>query len=132
MRYLSVEDILQIHSFIINETGGSHGVREQGPLHSAVAPPAQVVFGKELYPTIFAKAAVYTRTIIFSHPFVDGNKRTGMTAAAVFLADNGYRITAPQGAVEKFALRLIEEKLDIEAIAEWLRRHSERAKRSTQ
>ena len=128
MRYLSVEDILQIHSFVVNETGGSHGVRDMAPVSSAAASPAQAVFGKELYPTIFAKAAVYIRIIIFSHPFIDGNKRTAMATAFVFLEDNGYRPTAREGEIERFALAIIEEKLDIEDIGAWLKSHSKLAK----
>lgn len=126
MTYLSIEDILEIHSFIIDETGGSHGLRDRGSLLATVALPAQTTFGHELYPTIFAKAAVYTRNIIFSHPFIDGNKRTAMTVAAVFLEDNGHEFVAPQGEIERFALEIIENHLDIEAIALWLKRHSKK------
>lgn len=126
MIYLSFEDILEIHSFIIDETGGSHGLRDRGVLLAAIALPAQAMFGRELYPTIFVKAAVYIRNIIFSHPFIDGNKRTAMTAAAIFLEDNGYEFIAEKGEIEQFALAVIHDRLDIEAIALWLKRHSKK------
>ena len=129
MNYLTTENILQIHAFVIDETGGSHGLRDRGALLSTVALPAQTAFGQELYPTIFIKAAVYTRNIIFSHPFVDGNKRTAMTATVVFLEDNGYIFVVHQGQIEKFALSVIEKKLDTEAIASWFKNHSTLAKR---
>ena len=128
--YLSAEDILQIHAFVVSETGGSHGLRDRAGLLALVALPEQNVFGKELYPTVYEKAAVYIRNIIATHPFVDGNKRTAMTAAGIFLEDNSFSFNAQRGEIEAFALRVILEKLDIQAIAVWLGEHSQ--KRSTQ
>ena len=127
MPYLSFEDILQIHSFIIDETGGSHGLRDCGALLATVALPAPVAFGQEFYPTIFLKAAVYIRNIISAHPFIDGNKRTAMTVAAVFLEDHGYVSVAKEGEIEAFALSIVEEKLDTEAIAFWLKQHTKKS-----
>lgn len=123
MKYLSAEDILHIHSLLIDETGGAHGVRDQHALLSLAGLPKQKVFGRELYPTIFDKAAVYARNIIFGHPFVDGNKRTAMTATSVFLEDNGYSITAAKGEIERFALAVLHEKLNASEIAAWLKNH---------
>lgn len=126
MQYLSAEDILLAHSIIIDETGGSHGLRDRHALLTLEDLPKQQAFGKELYPTVFVKAAVYVRNIIFAHPFVDGNKRTAMTVADVFLQLNGYRISVPKGGVERFALSVIEKKLTLEDIAVWLRENSKR------
>lgn len=126
MRYLTVRQILLIHSLVIDETGGSHGVRDHNAILSLEASPRQSVFGKELYPTIFMKAAVYARGIIMNHPFLDGNKRTGMTTASVFIANNGYKIYAEEGEVEEFALCVVSEKLDLEEIAEWFKSHSKK------
>lgn len=109
---------------IIDETGGSHGVRDHNAILSLESLPQQNVFGKELYPSLFHKAAVYARNIIASHPFLDGNKRTAMTAASVFLENNGYRLNAKEGLVEKFALRVIKEKLNVNEIAAWFQRHT--------
>ena len=124
MEYLTGEDIAQIHSMIIDETGGSHGIRDRHVLATLEGLPQQQTFGKELYPTPFLKAAVYVRNIIFGHPFIDGNKRTAMTAAGVFLENNGYAVTAEKGEVEKFVLYIIEERLELGDIAEWLKKHS--------
>ena len=96
-RYLSEAEILLIHNRIVDETGGLHGVRDLHATHSVVEQPRQAVFGKELYPTVFLKAAVYVRNNIAHHPFLDGNKRTGITVASVFLSDNGYTIEAKEG-----------------------------------
>lgn len=61
------------------------------------------------------------------HPFIDGNKRTGMTAASVFLENNGYSIVAKRGAIERFALEIVNQKLDIPAIAAWFKKYSQKA-----
>ena len=90
MHYLLAEDILEIHSVVIDETGGSHGVRDRASLSALEGLPRQSAFGKELYPTVFLKASVYVHNIIFGHPFIDGNKRTAMATADVFLQLNGY------------------------------------------
>ncbi len=124
--YLGSEDLLLVHSIIIDETGGSHGVRDRHALATLEGLPRQSAFGKELYPTVFTKAAVYVRGIISVHPFVDGNKRTAMAAADVFLQRNGFRITVSKGGVEAFALSVISEKLDLESIASWLKKNSKR------
>ena len=111
---------------VVEETGGLHGVRDHGVVLSCEASPKQKVFGQELYPSIFLKAAVYARTIIMHHPFLDGNKRTGMALAAVFLENNGHLVKSGEGSVEKMALKIIKNKLEIEEIAEWLKKNSKK------
>ena len=109
---------------VIDETGGAHGVRDYDAILSLESLPRQSAFGKELYPTLFSKAAVYARNIISGHPFVDGNKRTAMTATSVFLENNGYKLAVEKGMVEKFALRLVKEKFGIEVIASWFEKNT--------
>lgn len=65
-----------------------------------------------------------------NHPFIDGNKRTGMTSAAVFLENNGYVVTSLEGEIEGFALRVVTEKLGMEVISAWLKKHSKKIKRT--
>jgi len=109
---------------IIDETGGLHGVRDHHAILSLEAAPRQFVFGKELHADVFSKAAVYARNIILHHPFLDGNKRTGIAAASIFLEDNGFVVDSKEKEVEKFALKIVTEKLEIKQIASWLKRHS--------
>ena len=111
---------------VVEETGGLHGVRHHDVIQSVELLPLQDVFGKELYPEIFLKAAVYARTILMNHPFVDGNKRTGMTAAMVFLEDNGFIFEAKKGEMAAMAIRIVVEKLPLEEIAAWLKAHSKK------
>ena len=124
--YLTEADLLEIHAFVVEETTGSHGLRDRDAINSAVALPRQKVFGKELYPDIYAKAAIYVRSIVFNHPFVDGNKRIAIAAAGVFLEDNGYLLVPPQGEIEKFVLTVVAKKYDIADIAAWLKKHSKK------
>lgn len=126
MEYLTAEDILLIHSIIVDETTGSHGVRELEAVKGIADASKQAVGGSELYATVFDKAAVYAREIVMQHPFVDGNKRTGVAAASVFLAQNEYEIIAEEGEIEKFALSIVNEKLEIADIAQWLETHAKK------
>ncbi len=126
MVFLTKEQILLIHSMVIDETGGSHGVRDYYAVLSLENLPKQRVFGQELYPTIFLKAAVYARNIITGHPFIDGNKRTSMAAASVFLENNGYKIISAEGKIKQFALEVIHKKLQLNEIALWFKRNSKK------
>lgn len=118
-KYLSEEDILLIHNRVIDRVGGLHGIRDRNAIQSVVGQPRQAVFGKELYATLFLKAAVYARNIIAHHPFLDGNKRTGITVASVFLEENNCRIDAVEGEFYSLALHIVEDKWEYEEIAEW-------------
>jgi death on curing protein len=123
-KFLSVEEILILHYKLIEDFGGSHGVRDENRLKSVVLSPAQEVFGTEQYPTIYEKAGVYIRSIIGDHPFVDGNKRSGITVAAVFLLRNGIKLTARPKDLEDFAVKVATDHLSVEQIAAWLRANS--------
>ena len=93
-KYLSVEEILRLHHQLIEDYGGSHGVRDEGRLLSVVKAPKLAVFNQEQYITLFDKAAVYLRNLIGDHPFTDGNKRTAITVCGIFLARNGHFLIA--------------------------------------
>ncbi len=122
MKFLDLDDLELIHIQIIDASGGSQGVRDRGRLESALAAMVQEVFGRALYPTIFDKAAVLARGIMADHPFVDGNKRTGIMAALVFLNLNG-RDTSnlTDKELEDFAVQIAVEHLDVPAISAWLK-----------
>ena len=128
MKYLSLEELLLLHFKIVEDYCGSHGVRDEGRLESALAAPAQEVFGEALYPTIFEKAAVYLRALIADHPFVDGNKRTAVTIAVIFLNRNAFQLTATPRELEDFAVQVAVEHLEIPVIAAWLKAHSTKKK----
>jgi len=122
-RYLTAQEILVLHALVIDETGGSHGVRDIGLLASVAMRPQLTIGGVEMFPDLFLKAAGYFESLTHYHLFVDGNKRTALTATARFLAQNGYELTATNAQAEAFTLKVVLEKPGIETIAAWLRRH---------
>jgi death on curing protein len=124
MTFLTIEQVLFLHARLIDETGGSHGVRDLGLLLSAVGRLQASFEGRDLYPDLFAKAAALLDSLIRNHPFVDGNKRTGVSAAGLFLVRNGYRLTASNPDLEGLALAVAQSKMTIEQAASWLREHA--------
>lgn len=124
IKYLSAEDILRLHFQLIEDFGGSHGVRDDGRLKSVVHAPKLKVFGIEQYATIFEKAAVFLRNIIGDHPFTDGNKRTAVTVCGIFLVRNNKHLTASPKELEDFALNVAIDHLDIARISDWLKDHT--------
>jgi len=124
VKYLTAEQVLFIHSRLIDETGGSHGIRDVGLLQSAVERIRATFGGKDLYPDIFYKAAALMESLIKNHPFVDGNKRTAITSASIFLKMNGYVLETTQKDFEQFALRMAIGKASIEDAADWFKRNS--------
>jgi len=89
MKFLSVEEVIEIHSELIKISGGLDGIRDRGLLISAIEMPKAMMFGKFLHETVYDKAAAYLYHIVCNHAFLDGNKRTGAITALVFLQENG-------------------------------------------
>jgi death-on-curing protein len=124
MIFLTPEQVLFIQSRLVTETGGSYGVRDPGLLESAVARPRATFDGKELYPDLFTKTAALMDSLINNDPFLDGNKRTGITAAGLFLLLNGWKLTASPEDLETITLRVASEGMQITALASWLRKNT--------
>ena len=123
--YLTAEQVLFVHYRLVSETGGEHGVRDLGLLESAVARPQATFDRQELYPDAFEKAAALMESLINNHPFVDGNKRTGIACAILFLQQNGISFVAKNGDLEKFTLRVASSETGRSEIAQWLKKHSQ-------
>lgn len=123
MRYLNETQILFIHARLIAETGGEHGIRDLAMLRSAVARPQATFDGEDLYPDIFSKAAALMESLVNNRPFLDGNKRTGIASAALFLHVNGYRLKADNASLEQFTLQVAQSQLTGEQISEWFGSH---------
>ena len=122
--FLSVEDVLYLHSNQIDLYGGDHGVRDMNLLASAIAQPEATFGGNHLHAFPFEMAAAYMFHIVQNHPFVDGNKRSGVMAAMTFLDLNGIVINAPKGAIYDLTLSVATGKADKEEIAEFFRSHA--------
>lgn len=124
MKVLTLDQLLELHILAVRQGGGDENIRDLGRLESAIAAQTQAVFGEELYPTIFDKAAAVTRGIIGDHAFVDGNKRTGMLCALTMLEINGYKFSAKKGEIEDFAVFIATKKPEVTEIAVWLKTHT--------
>ncbi|MCC7345672.1 MAG: type II toxin-antitoxin system death-on-curing family toxin [Deltaproteobacteria bacterium] len=121
--YLELDQILAIHDTLIEEIGGSMGLRDAGLLESAAYQPRQSFGGEDLYPDIFSKAAAYAFSISENQPFIDGNKRTAATIAAVFLDINGFLLDCPEGQVYETMMKLANKQLTRESLADWFRKN---------
>lgn len=119
--FLSLADVLEIHLDQIDRYGGESGIRDLGLLQSALALPAAGVGEIYAHTDLFEMAAAYLFHIVQNHPFVDGNKRTGVVTALVFLALNAIEINADETALEKLVLAVAEGAVDKAAIADFFR-----------
>jgi death-on-curing protein len=129
MRYLTPEEVLEIHRRLIEQSGGSEGIRDLGGLESAVAQPQVTFGGTELYPTIAEKAVALCFSLIKNHPFVDGNKRIGHAAMEIFLVLNGYEIDASVDDQEQMSLKVASGECGREELTAWLRQRMVEKKR---
>lgn len=120
---LTKEQILMLHNQLIEATGGSKGIRDDGMLESALMNPYQSFGGIELYPSIQAKAAQLCFGIVKNHPMIDGNKRLGTHVMLVFLALNGCELSYSQKELSDTILSLAAGKLQSEDILQWIIEH---------
>ena len=120
--FLDVDDVLELHALQLARYGGADGVRDRGLLESALAQPRATGDGEFVHGDLFAMAAAYLFHLVQNHPFVDGNKRTGMLATLVFLDLNGISITHGSPALYELTLGVAEGRVTKDAAAETLRR----------
>lgn len=126
MKYLTPAQVLAIHHQAIKRFGGSHGIRDLKLLESTVARPRASFGGKDLYRDIFEKAAPLLQSLSKNHAFIDGNKRTALTSAAIFLKINGYRLANTHKEEVEFMIKAENESYSVEKIAFWLKRNSKK------
>ena len=119
MIFLTVEQVIDFHTEIINEFGGVHGVREKGLLISAIEMPKAFIFGEFLHVSIYDKAAAYLYHIICNHPFVDGNKRSGLVVALTFLEINAVILEYDENKLEDLVVKVAKGKANKELIADF-------------
>jgi len=119
--FLDIEDVLLIHSRQLAKYGGAAGVRDQALLESALAMPMATFGGEFVHKDLFAMAAAYAFHIAENQPFLDGNKRTGVLAAVVFLELNGHVVEEPPSRLYEAMIAVAERRLDKAGLAEMLR-----------
>ena len=119
--FLSVDRVLRLHDMQLRLFGGADGVRDLGLLESAIG-NAEATFGGEfLHQDLFEMAAAYLYGICRNHPFVDGNKRTAVTSALVFLEINDIWVESNDDELYALVIATAEARADKSEIAEFLR-----------
>ncbi|NOT92046.1 type II toxin-antitoxin system death-on-curing family toxin [Ferruginibacter sp.] len=118
------EVILKLHELSIIKYGGSHGIRDEGLMESAIARPYQTFGGEDLYPTGIEKAAAIAESIIINHPFVDGNKRTGYLAMLAILDENKLELIVSNDAIYAFVIKISTGEIKFDKIVEWLKQNT--------
>jgi death-on-curing protein len=122
-RYLSLNELLELHHAIISRSGGLKGIRDIHALESAAKQSRQTFDQKELYPDIISKASILCFSIINNHPFIDGNKRIAHAAMETFLLLNGMEIQANVDEQEKLMFNLAKGKTNLEELTSWLNKY---------
>jgi death on curing protein len=117
---ISTEDVLKIHKLLIDQFGGSHGVRDKSSLDSAINRPFATFDQQELYPEPVDKAAAILESIVINHPFIDGNKRTGYVLARLLLLKSGLDIKTTQEDKYEMVIAVSRGEWKFEQIKDWL------------
>ena len=124
--YVSLEQVLELHRLLTRRFGGAAGLRDRGALEAAVARPRMTFGGEDLYPDVQAKAAAMLQSLVMNHPFVDGNKRTGVATAELFISLNHTDLTAEDDEFVDVTLAVARGEVSAEALAIWLRQRTRR------
>lgn len=120
VHFLSVDDVLAIHTNTVGVEGGSPGLRDAGLLESAVLMPQQQSGGDYLHQGLAAMAAAYLFHIAQNHAFYDGNQRTAVLAALAFLDTNGVDPLPDPDELERATLAVAAGEMAKETLTDWM------------
>ena len=124
IRFLNVQEVINIHDLLIMKYGGLMGIRDIGLLSSAVETPKAQVDKKFLHKNIYDKAAAYLFHLCKNHPFVDGNKRTAAASSIVFLEDNNIKLKFNSDEFELIVLDTAKGVISKKAISKFFEESS--------
>lgn len=123
--YLSQFDVLQIRTKLSAQTHEHYDELNLNNLQSALAAPRQTLFGEEMHPSIWDKAATLLTRLIVNHPFYDGNKRIAMIAVREFLERNGYTLRASDHDARALTRAIALGDADAEEVERWLKQRAQ-------
>lgn len=123
MIWISAEDVILIHSRVIEGSGGLDGLRDRDGLEAAVSAPMQTFDGKELYPTDIEKIARLGFGLASNHAFVDGNKRIGAMMTQLLLKWNGYDLTLRSGELADMFIAIAAGTAKEKDLLDWISKH---------
>jgi death-on-curing protein len=121
---LSAAEVHALHDTQISRYGGSPGLRDSGLLESALAQPTQELFGQMRFPTVPSQAAAYLYHLARAHAFMDGNKRTALYAALIWLDLHNLHLAATQDELYKLTLEVAQGQLTLEETAQFFEAHA--------
>lgn len=123
---IDFETILKIHNLLIDEFGGTQGIRDHSLLDSALNRPFQTFDGELLYPSLIDQSAAIVESIVKNHPFHDGNKRTGYTLMRLHLLNNGLDINASEDDKYDFVISIASGRIEFDQIKQWIEKKIEK------
>ena len=122
MNYLTKDDLLDLHAYVITRYGGRLGIASQDRLISALDAPRQVMFGAELYPDLASKAAALTFLVLKNRPFLGANEATALMALLRFLEINHTGLgDVSQGELLQVVRAINHADIDRAGLERWLR-----------
>ena len=128
MILLTPEKILLLHQFLMKETGGLDGLRDEALFDSSVQSVFATFDGNELYPSKEEKAAKLGYTLVKNHAFIDGNKRIGVYVMLIFLDVNGIRMIYSDNDIITLGLGIADDSLKYKDVLTWVNRHKDATK----
>lgn len=123
MIWILAEDILLIHSRVIEGSGGLDGLRDRNGLEAAIAAPMQTFDGQELYPSDIEKIARLGFGLASNHAFVDGNKRISAMMTQLLLKWNGYDLTLRTGELADMFIAIADGTANGKDLLDWVYAH---------
>ena len=118
---ITYEQVLEIHRILIQEFGGSDGMRDENALRAALERPFSGFGQTEFYPNPEEKASAILESVVKNHPLIDGNKRTGYVLMRLVLMNFGKDIQATQDEKYEFIIGIASGKLDFQEIVIWIK-----------
>lgn len=125
VEYISFYVLIELHEEMIEESGGAEGVLYEASLEHLVLylkEDFEIVDDED----IFVASAIILKSIITQHPFIDGNKRTGLAAADAYLIENGYDLEVNAEESVDFCLSVAKGDKDTDEIKHWLKKHTKK------
>lgn len=120
MKRINFKQTISLHELLIDETGGSRGIRDKRLLDSALSAPFQSFSGEYLYRSILDQAAQIGFSLINNHAFIDGNKRIGLLVMLTFLELNGYDFVCSDDKIVQIVLGVASGKIDCQEFRKWV------------
>ncbi len=125
MIWITADDVIQIHSLVIQRSGGMDGLRDRASLEAAISAPMQSFGGEDLYPTIVEKIARLGYGLASNHAFVDGNKRIGAMMTQLLLKWNGFQMSLRSGELADMFIAIADGSAGESDLLAWIQRHLE-------